>query len=271
MNRVTQALTPAQETLFLTLYLRALDARSATPILGDAVSSELADTVDYDFTRQKVQRSMVLDLAVRTKTIDDLVRRFVAGHSHGVVVDLGCGLDPRMLRCGPPASLDWYDIDFPVVAELRDQFLPGPSHLVAADLATPGWLDSVPADRPAMVVADGLMSLMTGEAYRDMTRALTAHLPSGEFAFNAYTSLDMWVANHTATFKALQLRAVGDGITDPHEPESWGAGLTLIEELLLARAPDVARFPQPLRSFTHLCAHSTGLSRHGNRVVRYAF
>jgi hypothetical protein len=33
----------------------------------------------------------------------------------------------------------------------------------------------------------------------------------------------------------------------------------------------VARFPQPLRSFTRLCAHSRRLSRHGNRVVRYAF
>jgi O-methyltransferase involved in polyketide biosynthesis len=271
MDCVLQALTPAQESLFLTLHLRALDSRAASPILGDTVSSELADRVDYDFTRLKVQRSMVLDLAVRTKTLDELIRRFVSRHGNAVVLDLGCGLDPRMLRCGPPGSVDWYDIDFPLVTELRERLLPGDSHLIAADLTTPAWLESIPARRPTMIVADGLMSFMTGDAYQDMTRRLTTWLPNGEFAFNAYTALDMAVANHTATFKALGLRAVGEGFTDPHEPESWGAGLTLIEELLLARAPEVAKFPEPLRSFTRLCAHSTGLSRHGNRVVRYAF
>jgi hypothetical protein len=43
-------LTPAQESLFLTLHLRALDSRSARPILGDTASAELAGTVGYDFT-----------------------------------------------------------------------------------------------------------------------------------------------------------------------------------------------------------------------------
>jgi O-methyltransferase involved in polyketide biosynthesis len=270
MDRVLAALTPTQESLFLTLYLRALDDRSARPILGDTVSSDLVDRIDYDFTRQKVQPSLVLDLAVRTKTLDGLIRRFVARHRDAVVVDLGCGPDPRVLRCGPPASVDWFDIDFPIVTELRERFLPGASHLHGADLTT-GWLDAIPVDRPAMIVADGLMSFVSGDAYRDMTRALTAHLPTGEFAFNAYTALDLRVAGYTPTFRALGLRAVGEGFTDPHEPESWEAGLTLIEELLLVRAPDVEKFPQPLRSFTRLCAHSVRLSRHGNRVVRYAF
>lgn len=39
MDRVLEALTPAQESLFLTLYLRALDARSTSPTLDDTVSS----------------------------------------------------------------------------------------------------------------------------------------------------------------------------------------------------------------------------------------
>ncbi|WP_432868353.1 hypothetical protein [Microbispora rosea] len=61
------------------------------------------------------------------------------------------------------------------------------------------------------------------------------------------------------------------GFDDPHEPESWGAGLELIEEQILTRAPDVARFPQPLRALTRLTARSTTLSRQGARVLRYRF
>ena len=32
-----------------------------------------------------------------------------------MVLDLGCGLDQLMICCKPPSSIDWYDIDFPVV------------------------------------------------------------------------------------------------------------------------------------------------------------
>ena len=271
MDDAFEELTPVQESLFLTLYLRALDCRSAAPILGDRTSAELAGTIDYDFTRQKVQRSQVRDLALRTKTLDDLVVRFSQRHRDAVVLDLGCGLDPRVLRCSPPSEVDWYDIDFPAVAAIRERYLPGISHVVGADLTTPGWLSGIPTDRPAMVGADGLMAFLTGDAYRAMTRALTGDLSTGEFSFNAYTALDLRLAGYSPTFRALHMRPVGEGFTDPRTPESWGAGLTLIEEVLLVRAPEVAKYPEPLRTFTRLCARSSRVARHGNRVVRYAF
>jgi O-methyltransferase involved in polyketide biosynthesis len=271
METTFRQLTPAQESLFLTLYLRALDNKSEDPILGDSLSAEIADKIDYDFTKQKVQRSLVLDLALRTKKLDDLIRAFAAEHPDAVVLDLGCGLDPRAVRCGLPPTVDWYDIDFPVVMGIRERFLPAVSHSISADLTTSGWLDGIPADRPAMIVADGLMAFLSGADYQAMTRALTGHFPSGEFAFNAYTRFILRVANHSPTFKAMHTRAAGDGIDDPHEAEDWDAGLTLIEERLLVREPEVAKFPEPLRAFTRLCAHSTRISRHGNRILRYRF
>ncbi len=264
-------LTPAQESLFLTLYLRALDFRSADPILGDATSADIADRVDYDFGRQKVQRSLVLDLATRTKVLDQLIRNFVARHPDAVVVDLGCGLDPRAIRCDAPSTADWYDVDFPVVAEIRERFLAGTSHVIGADLTSSGWLDSVPADRPAMIVADGLMAFITGEAFKTMTYRLTDHFATGEFAFNAYTRFAMKIGNYSSTFTAMGARTAGEGIDDPREPLSWEAGLTLIEEMLLTRSPEIAKYPEPLRAFTRLCSHSTRISRGGNRVLRYAF
>ena len=271
MDATFARLTPAQESLFLTLYLRTLDFRSADPILGDATSAEIADRVDYDFGRQKVQKSLVLDLATRTKALDQLIKNFVAVHQDAVVVDLGCGLDPRAIRCGAPPTVDWYDVDFPVVAEIRERFLDGRSHIIGADLTDAGWLDGVPADRPAMIVADGLMAFITGEAYKTMTRRLTEHFATGEFAFNAYTRFVMKIGNYSSTFKAMGARTAGEGIDDPREPQSWGARLTLIEEMLLTRSPEIAKYPEPLRAFTRLCSHSTRISRGGNRVVHYTF
>lgn len=264
-------LTPTQESLFLTLYLRALDNRRGDPILGDTTATELVEKIDYDYSGLKVQNSLVLDLAVRTKHLDQLVQAFTAKHPDAVVLDLGAGLDSRARRCRPPTGVDWYDIDFPVVADLRKQYLPNDSHIIGSDLTSPGWLDSVPRDRPTMIVADGLMAFMSGEEFTSMTRTLTTHLASGEFASNAYPPLVMKVAGYSSTFRSLGATAKGDGIGDPREAERWGAGLTLIDEYLLARAPEIARYPQPLRGFTRLCAHSVAICRIGNRLVHYRF
>lgn len=79
-------LTPVQESLLLTLYLRALDARSADPILGDTASAERAEALEYDFSRQRVQPSLVLDLATRPVPTPDLARRRRRPHDRRVLV-----------------------------------------------------------------------------------------------------------------------------------------------------------------------------------------
>lgn len=262
-----EGLTPVQKVLLLQLHLRALDGRSPNPILGDAASVELAEKIDKDWPL--IPRSVVLVHAVRAVTLDNAVRRFVARHPDAVVLDLGCGLDTRARRCAPPAGVDWYDVDFPEVTRLRERFLPGLSHPVGADLTTSGWLDDIPGDRPAMVVSDGLMALLPGPAFVALTRTVTAHLSTGEIAFNAYTPFALRAGRRAP--QALRIPVAGDGFVDPHEPESWGARLTLLEELLLARAPEIARWPQPLRAVARLTALSTRLSRAGDRVVRYVF
>jgi O-methyltransferase involved in polyketide biosynthesis len=264
-----QDLTPAQASLFLTLYFRSLDYKSPRPILGDATSARLADTIDYDFRQLKVMRAKRLDLALRTRTLDNLVRSFVATHHDAVVLDLGCGLDPRMIRCNPPSSTLWYDIDFPVVVELRKRWLPDTSaSLIGADLTTSGWMDDIPAERPTMLVADGLMAFMSDQAFKDMIRRLTAHFATGEFAFNAYAPVDLWASNLVL---ARGSKYPARGINDPHEPETWAVRLTLIGELLLYRAPETAMFPQPYRALAQLCALSTRVCRYTNWVVRYSF
>jgi O-methyltransferase involved in polyketide biosynthesis len=116
-------------------------------------------------------RAKRLDLALRTNALDNLVRAFVTQHPDAVVLDLGCGLDPRQVRCNPPTSTDWYDIDFPVVVEMRRQFLPSTSaHLIAVDLAFPRWVDVIPTDCPTMLVADGLMAFMSDQAFKALIR-----------------------------------------------------------------------------------------------------
>ncbi|WP_062995166.1 class I SAM-dependent methyltransferase [Nocardia mikamii] len=270
MQRLRLDLDPLRETSLLTLYARALDTKLAHPILGDTRSADIADMIDYDFAKLELKPSLVCGTALRAKQLDEAVRTFVANHPDAVVLDLGCGLDTRALRCNPPAGVDWYDVDFPDMVELRSRFLPDRFLRIGADLTTPGWLDPLPRDRPAMIVAEGLLPFLPGDSFQRMTRELTAHFDTGELAINGYTRFAAWSMKYHPTIKAIGITAA-QGFDDPHDPETWHAGLTTAEEQLLTRAPEVADFPQPLRAATRLMSHSTALSRQGTRILRYRF
>lgn len=270
MLRIRPDLNPIQEALLLTLRARAVDATTRTPILGDTHQAELADRIDYDFAKLKLKPSLICGTALRGKKLDEAVRAFTATHRNAVVLDLGCGLDTRMLRCDPSADVDWYDIDYPEVIELRGQLLPHSSHLLGVDLTQPGWTEQLPADRPAMIVAEGLLPFLPGDTFHTLIREATTHFPTGELALNGYTRFAACAMKYHPSIKALGISAA-QGFDDPHEPETWGAGLKLIEEQLLTRAPEVALFPQPLRAITRATALSGKLSRQANRILRYAF
>ncbi|WP_228000760.1 class I SAM-dependent methyltransferase [Nocardia australiensis] len=270
MLRTRPELDPIQETLLLTLQARALDATMATPILGDARQAELAERLDYDFTKLKLKPSLICGTALRAKKLDDAVRRFTTAHPTAVVLDLGCGLDTRMLRCEPPAGVDWYDVDYPEVIDLRSRLLPQDSYLLGTDLTKPGWTSALPPDRPTMIIAEGLLPFLPGDSFQTMIREATTHFPTGELALNGYTRFAAWAMKYHPSIKALGIRAA-QGFDDPHGPETWNAHLTLIDEQLLTRAPEITLFPQPLRALTRATSRSAALSRQANRILRYAF
>ncbi len=267
MRPVGTGLTSVQEVCLLGLRLRALDARSRTPILGDDVAVGVAEAIGMDLDTPALPRSVALVHAVRSATFDRVVRRFTTCHPDAVVLDLGCGLDARIRRCAPPVGVDWYDVDFPEVTRLRERLLPTRSHLIGTDLTTAGWLDRVPVDRPAMIVADGLHALLSTQSFVALTRTLTTHFDRGEFAFNAYSRLAM--RNSRRLRGPLAIPTRGEGFDDAREPEGWDAGLQLLEELSMARMPEVASFPLVLRGMARITARSARLRRVSDRVVRY--
>ena len=107
--------------------------------------------------------SPIIKIAHRAKKLDEVASSFFAGHPRAVGLDLGAGLDTRALRIDPPSTVDWFDIDFPEVVAARRALIPEREHVhnLGADLTDPDWLDAVPSDRPAVIVADGLMAFLS--------------------------------------------------------------------------------------------------------------
>jgi len=68
-------LTEEKETLFITLYAKALDNRSRHPILNDKTADDLIKTIDYDFTKLKGFGNNVI--VIRAKQFDEWIKEFI--------------------------------------------------------------------------------------------------------------------------------------------------------------------------------------------------
>ncbi|MEQ4717135.1 class I SAM-dependent methyltransferase [Nonomuraea sp. B19D2] len=266
-------LTPLQETLWLTLCGRALDNRLPHPILGDEMADEIVRAVDYDYEKLHIPSASAIFIAHRAKKLDEIAQRFIARHPDAIGLDLGAGLDSRALRITPPPTADWHDVDFPEVITARQRLLPERArpHDIGADVLDPAWLEALPTDRPAVIVADGLIAFLSEEEMSSLVDRLIGHFPSGEIAFNGYSKFAVWAQKHAAVGKNVVNVAKFPGLDDPREPERWNPRLKLVKEILMTREPEVAEFPTALRLLTRLSAPSAALSRKGNVILHYRF
>jgi O-methyltransferase involved in polyketide biosynthesis len=273
MPTALPTLTPLEDSLFLTLCGRALDHRTPRPVLGDAMADRIVRTLDYDHAHLRIDTNLMLNIALRAKKLDEVASRFLARHPDGIGVDLGAGLDTRVLRIAPPSTVDWYDIDFPAVVAARTGLVPDSpgAHAVGADVRDADWLEAVPADRPAVIVADGLMGFLTRDEVGTLLTRITSRFPSGEIAFNSYPRFAIWAVKHTRGTRSVADLVKFPGSDDPHEPERWNPRLELVQEILLSREPEVAQFPPLLRAYYRLSARSTSWSRKGTVVLHYRF
>ncbi len=270
-------LSPVEQTALLTLYARALDNRAEHPILGDAPAAEIVGRIDYDFAGFRIPANVIRQTALRAKMLDERIAKFVDRYPDAVVVDLGAGLGTPLLRVRPPAGVDWYSVDLPPVIALRDKLVaaaPG-AHSVAADLTAGDWADTIPADRPTMLIADGLFAFLPEPAVIGVLRHCTDHFGSGELAFNDYgrvgpvSRLSMKLAPR-GMFAMLGKVWANPGFTDPLTPQRWNPRLRLVEQACLAHAAEVESFPGMARTVTRLAGRVEAIAGRA-RVLRYRF
>jgi O-methyltransferase involved in polyketide biosynthesis len=190
-ERVRVDLSGAPETMLATLYAKALDADAEEPILGDRFAKQIVERIDYDWKKTTITARRAPSVATRSAHFDAWTDQFLAAHPHSVVLHVGCGLDSRFFRLQPGPGVEWYDIDYPEVAALHAQLYPVAEHyhVVAASVTDPGWLADIPADRPALLVGEGLTMYLTEQEGTALLRRVVGHFGSGELQFDAFNGL----------------------------------------------------------------------------------
>lgn len=223
----TERFTENQSTNLATLYGRALDARAARPVLGDQTAQDAISRIDYDFDKFGIGRTEAFSIASRGKMFDALVGDFLAAHEECTVLHLGAGMDGRVFRLDPPPTVRWFDVDFPDVIDLRRQIYPErpETTMVGASVTDPEWVTDIPADRPTLVVAEGLTMYLEPEAGRALLGRLADRFPSGEMIFDAYNTFGIRTQKANSVVRRAKA-TLQWGIDEP--ADLAGLGLTLI-------------------------------------------
>ena len=176
--------TKEKETMLMTLNGRAIQSQWPNPILRDPWAEEAMRHIDYDISKQYKgvgSWSMWRDIgctviATRAATFDLLTTRFLADHPDAIVLQVGCGMDSRAFRVNPPAGVEWFDVDFPDVIDLRRQLFPTRDHyhMIGAPLDDLRWLDEVPRARPGLMIAEGVLHYVSETDVKSLLNAVVA-------------------------------------------------------------------------------------------------
>ncbi|MEU7633679.1 class I SAM-dependent methyltransferase [Nocardia sp. NPDC049220] len=190
-EKVHVDLIGAPQTMLATLYAKALDADFPKPILGDQYAKAIVERIDYDWKKTTITAHTAPAVTTRTAHFDNWARQFLASHPEAVVLHLGAGLDSRFFRLNPGPGVEWYDVDYPDVATLRERLYPRREHyhVVSASVTDPGWLAGIPDDRPALIVGEGLTMYLTDAEGIALLRRVVEHCATGELQFDAFNSL----------------------------------------------------------------------------------
>ncbi|SEU40618.1 class I SAM-dependent methyltransferase [Nonomuraea wenchangensis] len=263
-----------QKTLTPVLKAKALDNRLPDPILGDVYAERVMRRLDPDYDRRRFGTSQVgLVAAVRSRAHDDWARAFLAEHRDAVVLHLGCGLDARAYRLDPPSTVDWYDLDYPAVIELRRRLLPPRDHhhtLIGTDVTDLTWLEGVPRGRPVLMIAEGLVPYLTEEDVRRLLTSVVDAFPSGQIQFD---TVPVWAWRFSRWDPSLRVydARFHCGFDVPAALAAWHPRLEYVDEAPMNDAPILmAKAPPGVRRLYRFMNLLPGMKR-STRIVRFRF
>lgn len=190
------ALEDVSETTLWTLYHRASEAARTDRVLHDPMAVELLDAIDFPFEeRFGASTTWSQWQALRARTFDREIRRFLHDHPEPTVVALGEGLETQFWRVND-GRVRWVSVDLPAVIELRRRLLPDSPNLelVESSVAGGSWLDAVGSSTGVLVTAQGLFMYLERGQVHGLIDACASRFGDGALLFDA---VPRWLSDRT--------------------------------------------------------------------------
>jgi len=269
--------TKEKETMLMTLNGRAIQNQWKNPILHDPWAEEAMQHIDYDISKSyrgvgswslwgKIGCTII---ATRAATFDLLTTRYLADHPDATVLHVGCGMDSRVFRVDPPTSVQWFDVDYPDVIDLRRQLFPERDayHLIGVPLSDLRWLDEVPRDRPGFLIAEGVLHYLSEPEVKALLGAVVAHFPGGQMIFDI---CNQWIVKRAGSNVGGTGATYKWGLDDPQDIKQLEPKLELIKEFRPSELVAFSRFPLWVRALFRVQELNSTLRRM-ERILVYQY
>ncbi|EHK79379.1 leucine carboxyl methyltransferase [Sinorhizobium meliloti CCNWSX0020] len=262
-------LTGARETLLITLQAKAAESDMPDSLLRDGFAADALHRLDPDCRHLEIGHDITIGIALRAYMLDRWTESFLQRFPEATVLHLGCGLDSRIFRIDPGPGVRWFELDVPDVISLRERIYPDRAGCttIACSIVERGWIERLPADRPTMIVAEGVLPYLEDHQVSQVLRRIAGHFPKGEIAFDAYSSIAIRLLRFNPAIRATGA-CLQSAVDDPAELEQQVPGLQLIEDRSDWDIGQVARMTPAAQMALQL--FSTIPFRVG-RLLRYGF
>ena len=255
-------LNGVSETLLITLYARAVESQRPDALIKDDKALAMVQQIDCDFSRFKLQGHDEIALILRVREFDRLAREFLTRNPDAVVVHIGCGLDTRFERVDN-GRVEWFDLDMPDVIELRKSLIGGEGpryHLLGSSVFEDVWLESlIPYyQHPFLFIAEGVFPYFETAQVKSLVLSLRDHFPGAELVCDAHTPYVVWADNLSLALARTKARLHWK-LKHGKEVESWGAGISMLEEWFYFDRPEPRLNAYRWMRFFPLLGKSTGI------------
>ncbi len=173
-----------------------------------------------------------LALAIRARTFDDAILKFLTLHPDATIINIGCGLDTTFSRVDNE-NIQWFNIDLPEAIEFRLKLIPDAerSRCIPKSVFDYGWMDEVSFNQSkgVFIIAGGLFTYFTEDKVRDLFIRMANRFAEGEILFDCGSKRGNRFINRR--FRKLGVTGVDHilEINTSKDIEKWSTHLKVLE------------------------------------------
>ncbi|MBA4385116.1 MAG: hypothetical protein C0410_10310 [Anaerolinea sp.] len=249
MDESFQSLTDVSGTMLITLYARARETLSKNPIIQDPKAVEIINIFKKELAgstnpiHQKIVRDaynpmLAVSMALRSRRFDRYVFEFLEKHPEGTVINFGCGLDTRFDRIDN-GKVNWFDIDFESVIELRRRFMVESEHrhFIAGSILDAEWMTQVKTAGPYLILAEGVFMYLKESEVKDLLAMVKTRF--GQYELVCEVSNRYWVDKMNSKYMQFKFKhqlgmekgaVFSFGISDSRYFEDWDPNYKFLDE-----------------------------------------
>lgn len=251
MDDIVNSINGVSETLFLTLYSRAIQSQKKSPIINDKKSVEIVDILDKIFSKsdsnlhqmllnRKIPNDYSTVIAIRSNKFDNFISDFLSKNPDGIIVNIGCGLDTRFFRIDNK-KVEWYDLDMPSVIKLKKHFLKSNDryHFIDSSVLDFSWMNMLLKRRnhPFLFIAEGVFQYLHQNEVKSLILKLQKNFPGSELVCELCSSYvkkkqdnRFFKGRANSLFNIDKSIRINFGVSKSSEFSTWNDGIIFIED-----------------------------------------